>query len=179
MNNIKTVFLDVDGVLADFHLGILELYGLTENEFRQIVPPGKFYWDKHIDEKMMENLSRNFWVNLHKTSDGDEIINLLEEKFGQENICLLSNHVNMPDYAYGKIVWINLHYPRYADQYLLGTSKHYCASPRALLVDDADHNINDFRNHGGKGILVPRYWNSLHNAILPMKDYMKQMLFYI
>lgn len=162
---LMRVFLDIDGVLADFHQGILDLYKLTEDEFKTKVKPGSFWWDQDIDPKLMEKLNSEFWAELQKTSDGDDIIQILENEFGQQNICLLTNHVNNPSYAYGKIQWINNHYPQYKHQYLLGTNKYYVANKDTLLVDDADHNCDDFIKHGGHGILIPRYWNSLHTVL--------------
>lgn len=38
--------------------------------------------------------------------------------------------------------------------------KHELAKPGRLLIDDADHHVEDFRDHGGEAILFP----SIHNA---------------
>lgn len=32
----------------------------------------------------------------------------------------------------------------------------------AVLVDDSDHNCDQFRKAGGHVVLVPRRWNALH-----------------
>ncbi len=32
----------------------------------------------------------------------------------------------------------------------------------ALIIDDSDANIDKFREWGGRGLLVPRPWNTLH-----------------
>ena len=47
-------------------------------------------------------------------------------------------------------------------QFLIGPSKHLCANPETLLIDDSDKNVDSFRKCGGQAVLVPRPWNSLH-----------------
>ena len=47
-------------------------------------------------------------------------------------------------------------------QFLIGPSKHLCAKPGVLLIDDSDKNVAAFQEQGGSSLLVPRPWNSLH-----------------
>ena len=43
-----------------------------------------------------------------------------------------------------------------------------CAQAGALLIDDSDHNVIQFRNHGGQAILFPQIWNSNHHLPDPL-----------
>ncbi len=43
------------------------------------------------------------------------------------------------------------------------------AHPNAILIDDNEKEVDDFRTHGGMAILVPQPWNS---AELPENYYM-------
>ena len=73
----------------------------------------------------------------------------------------------------GKVDWINTEIPREMRRnFLIGPNKAIAARPDALLIDDHDQNVTDFRKAGGHAILMPRPWNSLHDmAIMSPMDF--------
>ena len=60
--------------------------------------------------------------------------------------------------------WVVRELPEYAQRYLVGPAKAFCASSDTVLIDDADFNVEAFGEAGGRTILVPRPWNSLYAA---------------
>ena len=78
-----------------------------------------------------------------------------------------------PDCLAGKLEWIHEFTPRWMHrQYLVGPRKQFCAHREALLIDDADKNVNTFREWGGQALLVPRPWNSMHALAMHTPEYL-------
>lgn len=146
------MFLDMDGVLVDFVSSACRVHG-KKNPYID----GSNVWEMWklfgmSIEEFMAPMGTSFWANLNWMPDGRKILEMIEQKYGQENICLLSNGA---DYAEGKLLWINKHLPKYKKQYLFGPTKW---SVRGILIDDYDLNIS---MHKHPACLVPRPWNSL------------------
>jgi 5'(3')-deoxyribonucleotidase len=160
------VLLDMDGVIADFVAGACAHHGIA-NPWDRPEMLGEWDFMKALPEGMSAttfwgSLGLDFWANLDKTSEADELVEYLEQRFGEENICILSSPCLTPGCVEGKLLWIKKHYPRLARSYLFGPRKEFCARPNTLLIDDLDHNVWKFREHGGAAILFPRPWNSSH-----------------
>jgi len=160
-------FLDLDDVLVDFVSGVHNFYHLEYDESKYPYDFGD--WNifplKSSSLSATEfwaNFTERFWSDLSWIKDGKNLLKFLEQKFGCENICLLT--APMPEMSSacvtGKMRWIQKNLPKYSRQFLVGKAKHYCANENSILIDDADHNIDTFKSSGGKAILVPRLWNS-------------------
>lgn len=162
----RACLLDMDGVLADFVRGVLEVHG-RPSPYTDPNNLGKWHiptmWEM-TDEEFWDPLRGvDFWANLHPTSDCFRILRILENKFG-DNIRILTSPNLDPECPTGKLEWVRKHIPDYYRKILIGSSKEYCARHDHLLIDDNDHNIEKFTGNGGKGILFPREWNS-HYAL--------------
>ena len=161
--------LDLDGVLVDFVADAYKHYGLAYkyDEYPNVLglydncpPPNcnmtvREFWD---------GLGEEFWENIPWLHDGHEILTMVEDVFGRENICLLTSP--LPNYSniVGKMKWVARELPQYAQRYLVGPAKSFCAGPNTVLIDDADFNVEAFAEAGGQTILVPRPWNSRHST---------------
>ena len=152
----QKIFLDVDGVLADFSGAAINLLDLD------ITNDDITHWNSILEYAGMSvtqfwsHFDDNFWANLvKKTPECDEIVKLLEEY----RPCLLT----APPFigAGGKQEWIRKNLPDffYDGRYLIGPAKEYVAHKNAILIDDSDANIEEWKEQGGTGILVPRPWN--------------------
>ena len=172
------ILLDVDGVLADFvteachyndhdlhtdpDTGALTLMGSRGDEWPW--PAGEYdiagmmgftaceFWH-HLDYK-------NFWLGLRPYDHVSHLLTLLARTFGKKNICLLTTPALSEHCVPEKIQWIEKHLPDYAEQYLIGPAKEFCAHDDSLLIDDSDANVNKFRNAGGNALLFPQWWNT-------------------
>jgi len=155
------IFLDLDGVCCDFVEALRSKFG-----FYGGWPEGTYNIDKVLDisdEYLWTSLDFDFWTSMPKTEECDELVELTS-KF---DTCLLTA---FPHYlegrvreitASGKVNWIKNNLPDfyYDDKFLIGNCKHFCASPRAILIDDSDRKIEKFELAGGYGILFPQLWN--------------------
>jgi hypothetical protein len=154
-------FLDLDGTLVDFCGAAQTRLGITQAQLDELPKP--WSWDFIFEvsgvppEDFWPTLDAEFWATLPWTPDGRAILDLVEGAFDQ--ICLISKPTG-PGSHDGKQAWIAQHIPRYNGRALFGAAKHYCAGPGRYLIDDSETNINEFYNYGGRGILVPRPWNS-------------------
>jgi len=152
----QKIFLDVDGVLADFSGAVINLLGLG------ITNDDITHWDFLLEyagmssDRFWSHFDDNFWANLvKKTPECDEIVKLLEEY----RPCLLTSPAFIG--AGGKQEWIRKNLPSffYDGRYLIGPAKEYLAHKNAILIDDSDSNIGNWEEGGGIGILVPKPWN--------------------
>jgi hypothetical protein len=154
-------FLDLDGVLCDFHRGALFAHGRPASDyslFRQGdiaaclgIAPTRF-WSR---------LERaEFWAGLEPTPECAAILTAVENQYGPENVCILSSPTLSPGSLAGKYQWIRHHLPAYSRRFLIGPPKHFLARADAVLIDGSDDNVRTFRRAGGWAILVPRPWNA-------------------
>lgn len=155
------IYLDMDGVLADFVGGSLKAHGKS-------IPPKDVQWDfmKQVgfngggDPAFWGPISNpDFWANLDVLPDGAELFRYLAEAVKVENIGILSSGL-CPGSCDGKRAWLKKHFPELERTALFGTVKHMAAAPCKILVDDHEPNVEAFRNAKGKAFLVPRPWNS-------------------
>ncbi len=174
--NIKRIFLDVDDVLVDFTLAALSYttgYSIDENDFNpewgfDIVKAHNELSHPSEDEITIEvfwrKFNRNFWAFRQKADDCDTIIEASYDLVGKENVFLLTAPLQDPESAAGKMELIRDMFPVFwrDRRYMIAPPKYACAYPGALLIDDSDKNVNEFRTAGGQAALVPQPWNSEH-----------------
>lgn len=169
------IFIDMDGVIADF-IGSACRWHNVENPYtRPDGPRGDEAWEvlDYINvepRKFWSALGYNFWESMEPTSDGSLIVKAAEYLYGHQAICFLSSPCQTEGCAEGKRAWLEKHYPGYP--LLLSVAVKNCAPPKsfvatadALLIDDSYVNVRKFVEAGGKGILVPRFWNRRHPDI--------------
>jgi len=160
-------FIDMDGVLANFHDTAFRLHEIEYDMY-----PVQCGWDivracNHLKPGCDMTASRfwhsfedkSFWENLPKTRLCDRLIYELKKLVGYKNMCLLSSFA-MERCVDGKMAWIKKNLPvELHSNYLFGKAKSFCARPDAILIDDYDVNVDEFRAAGGRAVLVPRPWN--------------------
>ena len=157
------VFVDLDGVLVDFMVSVHQWYNLPysyedypyEIGSWDCMPPSTF---EGSVEEFWQSLPLSFWSSLSWTPDGKEILAEIERHVPQDQIYLFTAR-NMPQSASGAVAWVRKNLPQYQKRLLIGSDKASCAHGDALLIDDANHNIDAFVSAGGLGLLVPRKWN--------------------
>ena len=169
---IKTVFLDLDDVLADFMKGLHKALNISYDYSNY--PYRKGDWDILGHQIMLNgelvtfeqcNACCNtiFWIDLGWTCDGHEILRAILDIFDANQIYLLTAPMPNLETASGKMMWVHENLPVCLKNTIITQApKHLLARPDTLLIDDKDQNIDEFREAGGQGILVPRPWNELH-----------------
>jgi len=163
---IDRILLDLDGCLVDFLGGACKLHNKTyeghphdpDNQVAQTA------WNiepifQMSAPALWEPMGRDFWLNLEPLPWCHEIISILNKKFGEDNICLLTSPIRTAGCIDGKMDWIRKHIPQFRRQFLVGPAKQFAASPRHCLVDDHTKNIESFKDAGGHAFLFPAPYN--------------------
>lgn len=158
---IERVFLDVDGVLADFIGPALAHHGVIFDP--KTYPPG--LWDiwKFVgctEQEFWAFDGFEFWRDLPVYPWAKPLVDGLEQLVGQQNICLLTSPSVNAMCINGKREWIAKHFPAYSKQVLFGSAKQFCAHPSTVLIDDSDGNCKKFMEAGGHVVTFPRVWNA-------------------
>jgi len=173
---MRTLFLDVDGVLVDWLAGCHRLHGKRWSPGDATLqywpytfgPKGwDFYKDPAFDVELKDlftGMNRNFWASLGWMPDGPEILSKCERYFAG-NVFLLSSPCHEDGTIDGRFDWINANMPKYRKRILVGDCKEAiakAAGPDAVLLDDWDRNTNAWTEAGGTAIVCPRPWNSAY-----------------
>ena len=155
------VFLDVDGVLADFVGGTCKLYDHTP-EIVTIYD----YW--HLlglsSEQVWDGITATgggFWSGL----DAYPWCHDLKEYCDSfANTTLLTappkarrHHQSM---LMGRTDWIHNKFGDNFTRYFVGAHKEEMAGPNSLLIDDMQANCEKWVAAGGHAVLFPQQWNS-------------------
>lgn len=171
---ILNILLDVDDTLNKFTMSALRYFtgrhDLTDadhpcpGDYDLIRAASALVGRPLTKPEFWDFFPRDFWASLPKSDEFDMILDFAES-FGRENVCILTAPTIDPMCLAGKLDWIHENLPEWLHrQFLMGPRKHFCAHPQALLVDDANKNVNAFRAAGGKAVLVPRMWNTLYDT---------------
>lgn len=177
---LMTIFLDMDGVLTDFHGDVFRLFGKTTAEVLPTWPEIKIGYGKKAQqvkypflEYALHMEARDMWHEIN--GEGEEFWSEMTElpwaKELYRGCCdradtyILSSPSWKPNSLSGKIKWLfkftgNKHFRKY----LIGPDKYLCARRGAVLVDDTMDKVNPFIDHGGDAILVPQPWNTAWNT---------------
>jgi hypothetical protein len=143
------IYLDMDGVLADFFAEYAKLAGVTSGKYRDI-PPAK------QDPTLNKMVGTDFFGRLPKFSTADSLVQLALSYAPYYNICsspLRGDHANSEHW---KREWIKQHLsPQPRDIIITGQKERYAVnadgSPN-ILIDDRGTNIVAWRSRGGIGI---------------------------
>jgi hypothetical protein len=147
-NTEYKLYLDLDGVLADFDARIQEITDGRSNDPN--FPKGKLW-------KAVKDYDSNvqpFFATLPKTPGADELVKFALDNF--EHVAFLTATGSTPkDAPEQKKEWTKRNYPEVGEAITVGASsqKAVYANPRAILVDDRDKSIDPWRRAGGLGIL--------------------------
>ncbi len=157
------IFLDMDGVIVDFMRGAHEFHKLNYNPYPY--PKGEWEFVEHTGitpKEFWSPLSYRFWSTLPWMPDGRAIYDAVLDIHLLNDVAFLTTPTLEPGCVTGKIEWVRRHIPTMMMRTIITPAKEMCAHPNALLIDDADHNVDKWRDNGGVAILVPRIWNSRH-----------------
>lgn len=172
LDNVKKIFVDLDGVLCDFvdAASIVNGCGGLPAHW----PPGEYdvaavlglssarFWDFILNEGV------SFWQNLAIYPWANDLLGLVSE--AEYTILSAPSLEGGPDEVAGKIWWMNNHLgPRRRHilfsvgpfrNYVLTPRKHLLAGSGRVLIDDCDANAKRFSDAGGRSITFPQPWNN-------------------
>lgn len=165
------IFLDMDGVVADFTAGMCAAVGLPFSNQPYLFPRGLWDYVDWLDRVHHVNWldvelacsSEDFWADLPALPKADQLYNYLNTRHG---VRFLTTPTGDTMVCFGgKRRWLEARgwaVPHDKRMVLLehGETKEEYARPDIVLLDDQDKNVQDFRHGGGQAILVPRPWNN-------------------
>ncbi len=156
------VYLDMDGVLADFFTEYAKLAGVTHGNYRDI-PPAK------VDPTLNKMVGTDFFARLPKFPTADSLVNVVVKTFGHYHICsspLRGDHAGSEKY---KRIWIKQHLKTQPTEILITPNKaKYAVQPDGtpnILIDDRGSNITAWEAKGGVGIKYQADEDSLQVVI--------------
>ncbi len=134
------IFLDMDGVIADFDKGVSHIFGQSPDSV--IASLGNMNFWKQLND------IDHFWLYLKPMSDSGELWNYIKSY----DVTLLTTPVSfVKTCKQDKKAW--------AEKYLgnidviFSAHKEKYAEPNTILIDDREDNIRKFNEAGGIGIL--------------------------
>lgn len=152
---IKKIYIDMDGVLANFEKGVSEAMPMFGKNTAAL---------DNIDMWKYVNKNKAFWETLKPLSNCFKLIKLIEEKFPKASKHILTaipndekkfkNLIFSPSKD-GKSKWINKYLPTYKNKiiFCLRKEKQNYSTEGSLLIDDNKTTIKEWNNKGGIGIL--------------------------
>ena len=144
------IYLDMDGVVADFDKRFMDLAGMGPREFEEKYGKNAF-WD-FIDEGDNKLV---FWVGIPPMSDAKQLVDFVS-KYDYE---MLTAPSLKKQSVMGKGLWMKnqtnkgLFPSKPKVNYKSAKAKKDFAAPNHILIDDREDNIDSWRAAGGIGIL--------------------------
>lgn len=152
------VYLDMDGVLADFVAGYNRVAGTRYAPGDQLPHPSQ-------DPTLKKITGTDFFARLPKFASADALVRMVVDQFGHYNICsspLRGDHENS---AAMKTQWLQRHLQPQPQQIIITSRKEkHARQPDGtpnILVDDKPENIQRWQDAGGVGILYNAATDSL------------------
>jgi 5'-nucleotidase len=143
---IDTIYIDMDGVIADFSKRYKEKFRVTPEETRN---DKEFngYFDKFIDDEE--------FITLDLMPDADELLHFVSQiDVPKEILSSTARPKNHEMIAPQKQKWLNTHKIDYKANFVPGKSlKYKYATPNSIIIDDTKSVIEDWNKAGGIGIL--------------------------
>ena len=172
-NGKPTVYLDMDGVLADFFGGVEKMYGVEH--WKQLTNDKT----KDLKKEVIDRITgSNFFATLPKFSTADALIDMVKKftggKFSINTSPLRGDNENS---AKHKKTWISNNIAKPEDIIVTGRKESYAVDKGTgtpnILIDDRPVNIQRWQGRGGYGILYQANRDSLDKVKQGLEDYAK------
>jgi hypothetical protein len=146
---IEKIYLDMDGVIADFEKRYIDLYGMNPKEAEK---------QNKFNDNFEDFIQTQQFTYLPYTFKGSVLINVLETIFLQKGIPteILSSTANESRHAElstQKSKWLENANILFKRNFVPGKElKYKFATPTSLIIDDTDVVISDWEEAGGIAI---------------------------
>ena len=156
------VYLDMDGVLADFFTEYAKLAGIESGNYRDI-PPAK------TDPTLQKMVGTDFFARLPKTQSADQIVAMVVKMYGHYHICSSPLRGDFEGSEKYKRIWIQKHLkPQPVDILITPNKAKYAKQADGtpnILIDDRGSNITAWEAAGGIGIKYQADEDSLQTIV--------------
>jgi hypothetical protein len=179
---VSTIFLDLDGTLVNLVHGLCWNLQLDYETVMRTWPLGEYDLTKVLGPTVQfEGLTTSFWASLIPTPNFKMILEVAGHCGTIKFISTVPGDFRDSSFR-GKKEWLrrNLNVacptifsPAQPPPILFNRDSgiDVMVKPNCVLVDDYDRNIQEVEMLGGRGVLVPRVWNSRHREV---NDYGKE-----
>lgn len=178
------IYLDLDGVLADFVTGSIRAHGRNEthDDVHVWAYPEK-QWGMTWSDFWANCSSREFWAELPAYPWAGEVLSICQQ-FGDvyflTAVSAVPGSVRYLDAVAGKAGWLARHMGAVAPTRMIPLAeKHLLARRDAVLIDDCPANIEQFAI-GGWTVGFAQPWNefrikpsNLHSALFEVQELME------
>ena len=149
------IYCDLDGVLADFEKGYINLTGNKPPDYNSD-------YDKEAFWKPITDAGLEFWTGLDWMPGGQDLWNYIKPY----NPEILSAPSKDPSSRKGKYMWIKQHLGNVPVHFRQAEFKQDFAEPTAILIDDRLDTCQRWRVAGG----VPVNHKNASSTIQMLKD---------
>jgi len=146
---VTMIYVDMDGVLADFVTGIKKIFPTYDESRYQSDPKYRSEQWKRVAKYSKEG--GKLWLELPEMADAKQLMNFVQD-YNHEILSATGNP------AYGaepqKRTWISSRWPVIKVNLVhKSTDKAQYATPESILIDDQRKSIDPWIKAGGIGIL--------------------------
>jgi hypothetical protein len=143
------VYLDMDGVIADFFTEYAKLAGIESGNYRDI-PPAK------TDPTLNKMIGTDFFARLPKAPNADALVDLIVKTFGGFHICSSPLRGDYENSEKQKKIWLANNIKHQPTSVIITPNKaKWAVQPDGtpnILIDDRGSNISAWEAKGGIGI---------------------------
>ena len=168
-----TVYLDMDGVLADFFGGVEKMYGVEH--WKQLTNDKT----KDLKKEVIDRITgTNFFATLPKFDSADSLIDMVK-KFTGGNFSINTSPLRGDNENSGKHkkTWISNNIAQPDEIIVTGRKESYAKDKASgtpnILIDDRPINIEKWQSAGGYGILYQANRDSLEKVKKGLEGYAK------
>lgn len=167
----NTIYLDMDGVVADWNAGVYDILGYTKED------PNAHYPDEEWEKiKSNDRMYRDLPV-MAGAQDLVKIARRFRDQLGWKLLFLtaIPKGNDVPWAFYDKMLWTQKHFPDIPVHFgpFAKDKQHHCKDGD-ILIDDRKSNIEEWRSRGGIAIEV--HEGDLNNAIIKLRLLLDQKL---
>jgi hypothetical protein len=153
---MTTLYLDMDGVLADFNAQARIVLGAAPQEEQAAAQAGRWPQEHWLKLRSV----KNFYRILPKTDIADQLVSVarrFRDELGWDLTVLtaIPRHNDVPEAFQDKVLWMQEYYPDIPVHFgPYSKDKQAHARPGDYLVDDRRDNCSEWTQAGGIAITV-------------------------
>jgi len=168
---MPTIYIDMDGVVADFDTRAREIIKKEKTH------PQQERWDNASWSKLKSH--PNFYRNLPKMPQADAMIDLARRFRDELNwklyiLTAIPRNNDMPDVFHDKILWIHDYYPDIRVRFgPYSDDKHVHCDQGDILVDDRTSNCEEWTRAKGIAVKVSKDYNQALQTLTDLFEKIK------
>ena len=178
MDSNKIIFLDLDGVIANFTKAVTNAFNIEYDNIEDNWIKGEYSIAPQIGKTEGEIWARlnkidTFWEDIEVYPYASKMVKYLKSKY-EVHVC--TSPSSQPNCTTGKIKWLIKNRFGFGRNIIITPNKHLFAGPNRVLIDDMDANCEKFKLFGGETILFSQVWNSGGKFYGDRLEYIKSVL---